>query len=407
MDNGYSRETDVMPAVAGSSWYYLRYMDPNNPDAIAKPEHINYWQDVDLYVGGAEHAVAHLMYARFWHKFLFDKGLVPTIEPFKKLINQGMIQGVIEFLYMLKEKEEGESVFYCTSVAEQHPEKDYVKIPIHVDFVTDYGSQNSYINKKGIDNFIKWRPAYKHAKFVCTKGIYQSGNFTPNANADESHFKTLSEVGKMSKSKFNVINPDHVVEEQSKPWDIQGIEGVSKFIKKFWRLFHNNENTLVISDEAANEDELKILHETIKKVNHDIEKFSFNTAVSQFMICVNKLKKLNCNKKEILTPLNILLAPFAPYITEEIHAKLGNTSSVHTMEYPEHQDKYLTTNSVAVPLCVNGKKRSEMMVSPDMPKQELEAAAKADAQIIKWTEGKDIVKVIVIPGKMVNIVVKG
>ncbi len=423
LENNYSRETDVMPAVAGSSWYYLRYMDPNNPDEFAKKENIDYWQDVDLYVGGAEHAVAHLMYARFWHKFLFDKDLVPTTEPFKKLINQGMIQGVIEFLYMLKEKENGESVFHCAGIAKLNDGVEYVKIPIHVDYVTDYGSKDSYINKKGIDNFIAWRPAYKNAKFVCSKGTYQSGKFTPIADATESHFLTLSEVGKMSKSKFNVINPDHVVEEygadcfrmyemflgpieQSKPWDIQGIEGVSKFVKKYWRLFHNDDNSFNVSEEAVNEDELKVLHESIKKINADIEKFSFNTAVSQFMICVNKLRKLNCNKREILSPLNILLAPFAPYITEEIHAKLGHDDSVHTNTYPQHEEKYLTSSSIAVPLCVNGKKRSELSVSPDMSKEDLEAAAKEDAQIIKWTEGKEIVKVIVIPGKMVNVVVK-
>jgi len=424
LENGYTRETDVMPAVAGSSWYYLRYMDPENPNEFANADKVNYWQDVDLYIGGAEHAVAHLMYARFWHKFLYDKGLVPTIEPFKKLINQGMIQGVIELLYMLKEKEGGESIFHCAGIAAKHPENNYVKIPIHVDFVSEYGSQNSYLNREGIDKFIAWRPAYANAKFVCSKGIYQSGKFTPNDNAEGSHLNTHSEVGKMSKSKFNVINPDHVVEEygadcfrmyemflgpieQSKPWDIKGIEGVSKFIKKYWRLFHNKENSWSISDEAANEDELKILHKTIKKVNYDIEKFSFNTSVSQFMICVNKLKKLNCNKKEILYPLNILLAPFAPYMTEELHAKFGETGSVHTSNYPMHEEKYLTSNSVAIPLCVNGKKRSELVISPDMAKPELEVAAKADAQIIKWTEGKNIVKVIVIPGKMVNIVVKG
>jgi len=424
LENGYTRETDVMPAVAGSSWYYLRYMDPNNSESLASKDAIQYWQDVDLYVGGAEHAVAHLMYARFWHKFLYDLGRVPTIEPFKKLINQGMIQGVIEFLYMLKEKQEGESVFHCAGIAKKHPENTYVKIPIHVDFVIDYGSKDSYLNKAGIDKFIEWRPAYKNAKFICTKGSYQSGKFTPAANATESHLSTHSEVGKMSKSKFNVINPDQVIEdygadcfrmyemflgpiEQSKPWDIKGIEGVSKFIKKFWRLYHNEENTFRISEEQPTEEELKILHETIKKVSSDIEKFSFNTAVSQFMICVNKLKKLNCNKKEILYPLNVLLAPFAPYITEEINAKFGDSTSVHHAHYPVHEDKYLTTNSLAIPLCVNGKKRSEIQISPDMSKEELESSARSDAQIIKWTEGKEIVKVIVIPGKMVNIVVKG
>ncbi len=423
LENGYSRETDVMPAVAGSSWYYLRYMDPQNDGSFASSEAIEYWQDVDLYVGGAEHAVAHLMYARFWHKFLHDKGLVPTIEPFKKLINQGMIQGVIEFLYMLREKENGESVFHCAGIADQHPENDYVKIPIHVDFVNDYGSKKSYLDKIGIDKFIAWRPAYKNALFICTKGNYQSGVFTPNSNDAESHLLTHSEVGKMSKSKFNVINPDQVVNdygadcfrmyemflgpiEQSKPWDIQGIEGVSKFVKKYWRLFHNEENAFTISEEKANEEELKILHETIKKVQSDIEKFSFNTAVSQFMICANTLKKLNCNKREVLYPLNILLAPFAPYITEEIHSKFGHKESVHHSAYPVHDEKYLTASTITIPLCVNGKKRSELIVSPNMSKDEMETAAKNDAQIIKWTEGKEIVKVIIIPGKMVNIVVK-
>ncbi|MEL6989177.1 MAG: class I tRNA ligase family protein, partial [Bacteroidota bacterium] len=310
---GYVRETDVMPAVAGSSWYFLRYMDANNENEFASKEAIDYWRDVDLYVGGSEHAVAHLMYARFWHKFLFDKGLVPTNEPFKKLINQGMIQGVIEFIYLQKEKEEGVSIFYCANLAKQMIDVDLVKIPVHIDFVNDYGSDTSYMNQASIDQFLRWRPEYRGAKFICANGVYQDGNFTATKDgAQATHLVTHSEVGKMSKSKFNVINPDDITNkfgtdcfrmyemflgpiEQSKPWDTNGIDGVHKFLRKYWSLFYNEQGAFLPKAGEADKADLKTLHTCIKKVNQDIERFSFNTCVSAFMVCVNELKKNKCN----------------------------------------------------------------------------------------------------------------
>jgi leucyl-tRNA synthetase len=423
LPDGRTRETDVMPAVAGSSWYFLRYMDPNNDQEFASQEAINYWKDVDLYIGGAEHAVAHLLYARFWHKFLFDTGRVPTNEPFKKLINQGMIQGVIEFIYMLREKVDGVAKFFCAGLAQKMEDTAFVKIPIHIDFVINYGSEQSYLNKKSIDKFLAWRPEYEGAIFECSKGTYQNGKFMPNGNHTDSELVTHSEVGKMSKSKFNVINPDDVVGkygadcfrmyemflgpiEQSKPWDMNGIDGVSKFIRKFWNLYHDAEGSFVVSEESANKEELKILHTAIKKMHNDVPNFSFNTAVSQFMVCTNELKKLNCNKKEVLEPLVRLLAPFAPFLTEELWHKLGNTDSVHLSSYPIHNEEYLKESAVMMPLSINGKKRSEIMVDVNLDKETVQKLALADESIQKWTEGKEVVKVIVVPKRMVNIVVK-
>ena len=424
LPDGRTRETDVMPAVAGSSWYFLRYMDPNNDKEFASQDNINYWKDVDLYIGGAEHAVAHLLYARFWHKFLYDTGRVPTNEPFKKLINQGMIQGVIEFVYMLREKVDGVSKFYCAGLAEKMEDLDFVKIPTHIDFVVDYGSDNSYLDKHSIDQFLAWRPEYEGAIFECSKGTYQNGKFTAKGKETNSELVTHSEVGKMSKSKFNVINPDDVVGkygadcfrmyemflgpiEQSKPWDINGIDGVSKFIRKFWNLFHNEEGVFSVSEEEATQEELKLLHTTIKKLHYDIPNFSFNTSVSQFMVCTNELKKLGSNKRAILDPLVRLLAPFAPFLTEELWHKLGHDTSVHLSSYPIHDEQYLKESEVMMPLSINGKKRSEIMVDVNLDKESIEKLALADETIMKWTEGKQVVKVIVVPKRMVNVVVKG
>ena len=415
-----TRELDTMPAVAGSSWYYLRYMDPNNDDSLAGSDEINYWQDVDLYVGGAEHAVAHLMYARFWHKFLYDMGIVPTVEPFKKLINQGMIQGVIEFIYLQKEKVDGINRFASAEVAEKETETDWVKIPVHVDFVTDYGNENSYLNQKGLQDFLDWRPDYKgNSSFQTSTGLYSSENIP-----DSIKITTLSEVGKMSKSKFNVINPDEVIErygadcfrmyemflgpiEQSKPWDMQGIDGVYKFIRRYLSLFFDGD-TFKVSHEKATPEELKILHKTIKKVNDDINRFSFNTCVSAFMVCVNELKKLNCNKREILDPLNTLLAPFAPYSTEEISRMLGNDLvSIHMTSFPVHDDQYLQEDAFEYPICFNGKKRGlHSFPSSYNPKQIQDEVQELEV-FQKWTEGLTVRKIIVVPKRMVNVVVSG
>ena len=417
LPDGTTRETDVMPAVAGSSWYYLRYMDPQNDEAFASSKVVNYWQDVDLYVGGSEHAVAHLMYARFWHKFLYDKGLVPSNEPFKKLINQGMIQGVIEFIFLDKNSPEAARRFVSADVAEQEPETDFAKIPVHVDFVSNYGSSNSYLDKEGIEKFIKWRPEYKNAIFEVIDGTYQSGQ-----EADDFKILTLSEVGKMSKSKFNVINPDEVIGqygtdcfrmyemflgpiEQSKPWDTKGIDGVYKFLKKYWSLFFNEKGEFEVSNEKPNPVELKILHTAIKKVTEDIERFSFNTCVSAFMVCVNDLRKENCNKRAILTELTQLLAPFAPHISEEIWHRLAKEGSVHHSLYPTANEAYLKEDSITYPISINGKKRATVDFPSDADKNTLEKAALELEVVQKWAAGKTIRKVIVVPKRMINVVV--
>ncbi|MEM1328769.1 MAG: leucine--tRNA ligase [Bacteroidota bacterium] len=402
-ENGYTRETDTMPAVAGSSWYYLRYMNPHNTESFASPQAINYWQDVDLYVGGAEHAVAHLMYARFWHKFLYDLGKVPTKEPFKKLINQGMIQGVIEFAYYHKSS----GKFISEDIIDQYDVNELAQMPVHIDFVTDYGSEESYLSEEGIEQFKNWRPEYKNAEFVTA--------------ADSDRFLTKSEVGKMSKSKFNVINPDEVVEtygadvfrmyemflgpiEASKPWDIQGITGVSKFIRRFWDLFFKNGN-LHLSDAKPTKAELKILHATIKKVGEDIERFSFNTCVSAFMEATNELRKLKCNKASILRPMVILLAPFAPYTTEELWQLMGENESVHKATFPAYNEAYLKEDEIEYPISINGKKRATAVFATDASKDAIEKAALELESIQKWLEGKTVRKVIVVPRRMVNIVV--
>ncbi|WP_235295890.1 leucine--tRNA ligase [Portibacter marinus] len=418
-EDGMTRETDTMPGYAGSSWYFLRYMDPNNEEAFASQEAVNYWQDVDLYIGGTEHAVGHLMYSRFWHKFLYDLGLVPTEEPFKKLINQGMIQGVIEYVYLSKEKEDGHSKFVCARIVEeQGNEEDYAKIPVYVDFVQGYGSPNSYLNVESIHRFVEWRPEYEDAIFQCGQGKYQKGK---NESVN-SHLVTSSEIGKMSKRYFNVVNPDDVVAdygadcfrmyemflgpiEQSKPWDTNGIDGISKFIRKYWSLFFDEEGKAIISDSKPDDKELKVLHTVIKKVNEDVERFSFNTAISAFMTAVNELRKLKCHKREILNSLNHLLAPFAPFLTEEVHEFLGGTESIHTLTYPEHNEEYLIESSVTYPICFNGKKRSEENFPADATNDEIMAAVKELTVFDKYTEGKTVRKIIVVPGRMINIVV--
>ncbi len=416
------RETDTMPGYAGSSWYFFRYMDAKNDEAFASEDALDYWKDVDLYIGGTEHAVGHLMYSRFWTKFLYDIGKVSVQEPFKKLINQGMIQGVIEFLYLAKEKIEGRSRFVCANIAEGEGVEHFSRIPIHIDFVENYGNKDSHINMNGIDSFVNWRPEYSDARFECGNGVYQNGHFEPKDSALDSHLVTSSEVGKMSKRYFNVVNPDVIVEkygadcfrmyemflgpiEQSKPWDTQGIEGVSKFIKRFWSLFYDNGQWIVNETEASKGD-LKSLHQTIKKVTKDLHAFSFNTCVSHFMVLVNDLKKSQCHSKHILEPAVRLLAPFAPFMTEELWSSFGNEGSVHHSAFPEFDETYLVEDTVTYPLCVNGKKRVLLDVPNGTSKEAIEKMATEMPELQKWIEGKTVVKVIVVPNKMVNFVVK-
>ena len=405
--DGMTREIDTMPGFAGSSWYFLRYMDPNNDEAPFSAEAVNYWKEVDLYVGGAEHAVGHLMYSRFWHKFMFDLGMVPTREPYKKLVNQGMLQGVIEFLYMLKEKQDGQSVFVSADQLSEYDGQEFAQIPVHIDFVTDYGKPESYLNEEGRKQFKAWRPDYAGAVFV--------------TNA-KGQVVTHSEIGKISKRYFNVVNPDDVVAqygtdcfrmyemflgplEDSKPWDTKGITGVSKFLRKFWNLFYKD-GQWAISEEKATPDELKILHTAIKKVNQDIANFSFNTCIAHFMVVTNDLKKVNCNKREVLEPLVVLMAPFAPFITEELWQQLGHEGSVHANgKYPEHNPAYLVQSTITYPVCVNGKKRATVTFAADATKDAIEQEALAVDEVQKWIDGKPIRKIIVVPKRMVNIVI--
>jgi leucyl-tRNA synthetase len=352
---------------------------------------------------------------------LFDKGLVPTNEPFKKLINQGMIQGVIETIHMQKEKVEGVNRFVCADIAAQDENNEYVNIPVHIDYVCDYGSDKSYLNLDSIKKFVDWRPSYADAIFVCGNGTYQNGVFTPTGDAADSHLVTKSEIGKMSKRLFNVVNPDDVVEqygadtfrmyemflgpvEQSKPWNTQGINGVAGFLRKYYELFHNGED-FAVSDAEPTKEEYKILHTVIKKVRTDIERFSLNTCVSGFMEAVNALRKVKCNKSAILQPLTVLLAPFAPHVAEEMWSQLGNEGSVTTVDFPEFNEDYLKEDSVEYPLCINGKKRATATFAADTSKADLEKEAVAHPNIQKHLEGKTVRKVIVVPGRMINIVV--
>ncbi len=424
LDNGFTRETDTMPGFAGSSWYFLRYMDPQNEEAFAGQDAINYWRDVDLYVGGTEHAVGHLMYSRFWHKFLFDKKLVPTKEPFRKLINQGMIQGVIEYLFLQKTKDSHQHRFVGADLVaeEQAKGQEFITIPVLVDYVTDYGSEHSYLDEKGIQKFIEWRPEYQEARFESKAGIWYKGTFNSKGEAAAMALPTHSEVGKMSKSKYNVINPDDVVEqygadcfrlyemflgpiEQAKPWDIQGIDGVSKFLRKLWNLFFDRNQEWIVTDEQPSKEEFKILHTAIKKVTEDIERFSFNTCVSAFMVATNDLKKTGCNKKAILKDLVRLIAPFAPHLAEELWHGIGEQGSVHHADYPELNKEYLKEDSIEYPISINGKKRATAHFPADATKEILEKEAIEIEDIQKWLEGKTVRKVIVVPKRMINIVV--
>ncbi len=387
---GHEIETTTMPGWAGSSWYFLRYMDPLNESAFVSQEAVNYWGNVDLYVGGSEHATGHLLYARFWHKFFADRGWVNTQEPFKKLVNQGMIQGMSAFVYRVK----GKNTFVSVGLKD-----NYETTALHVDVSLLKGDDLD------IEAFKNWRPEFKEAEFLLEGDQYICGR----------------EVEKMSKSKYNVVNPDDIVEkygadvlrmyemflgpiEQSKPWNTQGLSGVSNFLRKFWRLFYTND-IVAISDEAPNEKELKALHTCIKKVNEDIEAFSFNTSVSAFMICVNELTDLKCNKRKILEPLTVLLSPFAPHLAEELWEKLGYQPSVTQATYPEYEEKYLVESTKDYPVSFNGKVRFNISLPANMPKEEIEKAALTDARTEKYLDGKSIRKIIVVPGRIVNIVI--
>lgn len=393
----YAYELSTMPGWAGSSWYWYRYMDAQNDAEFAAREAVEYWRAVDLYIGGSEHATGHLLYSRFWNKFLKDLGYVPEEEPFKKLINQGMIQGRSSFVYrVLDEAGNGTNEFVSAGLKDA-----YRTVPLHVDV------NIVHHDVLDVEAFKRSRPDFADATFILENGKYLCGH----------------EVEKMSKSKYNVVNPDDIVEqfgadtlrlyemflgplEQSKPWNTNGIEGVYKFLRKLWRLFHDQDYNLDVSDEAPTPKELKSLHKIIKKVQDDIERFSFNTSVSAFMICVNELTDLKCNKKAILEDLVVVLHPYAPHITEELWALLGHEAgTLSYASYPTFNPDYLVESEFAYPISINGKMRMNLSIPLDLDQQAVEALVLGNEQVQHYLEGKAVKKMIVVKGRIINIVV--
>ncbi len=389
-EEGYPLELNTMPGFAGSSAYFLRYMDPRNHNALVSKEACNYWKNVDLYLGGSEHATGHLIYARFWNMFLYDLGIACEEEPFKKLINQGMIQGRSNFVYRIQ----GTNTFVSVGLKDQ-----YKTTEIHVDVNI---VKNDVLD---LEAFRAWMPEYATAEFILENGKYICG----------------WAIEKMSKSMFNVVNPDTIIEEYgadtlrlyemflgpleaSKPWDTQGIDGVYKFLRKFWRLFQIGEK-FSVSDETPSKEELKVLHKTIKKVEYDIENFSFNTSVPAFMICTNELTALKCNKRAILEPLVIALAPFAPHMAEELWSLLGHSQSITKETFPKWEEKYLVEDAFEYPVSFNGKVRFKLSMPLTATNADIEAAVKAAPESTKWLEGKEIKKMIIVPKKIVNVVI--
>ncbi|MCD4696543.1 MAG: class I tRNA ligase family protein, partial [Bacteroidales bacterium] len=388
---GYPLETNTMPGFAGSSGYYLRYMDPWNKNEYFSKEANEYWRDIDLYLGGDEHATGHLIYSRFWNMFLYDIGLVCEEEPFKKLINQGKIQGRSNFVYRIN----GTNKYVSFNLRKEHKTS---RLHVDVNMV-----ENDVLD---LESFKKWQPEFSDAKFILENGKYICG----------------WEVEKMSKSKHNVVNPDELIDhygadtfrlyemflgplESHKPWDTKGIEGVYRFMKKLWRLFFDENTNLIITDEKPDSKELKVLHQTIKKVKGDVERFSFNTIVSQYMICVNELSDLKCHKKQILEPLVVLISSYAPHIAEELWQKLGNTGSVTSTRFPEFVEEFVKENTFEYPVSFNGKMRFKLEMPVGASKDEVEKQALAHEKAQRWIDGKQIRKVIVVPNKIINIVV--
>jgi leucyl-tRNA synthetase len=457
----FRMEYNTMPGWAGSSWYFLRYMDPHNEQAFVSKEKADYWQQVDLYIGGAEHATGHLLYSRFWTKFLFDMGYINFDEPFKKLINQGMILGRSSFVYRLNFgitmkdvdliiKEHGEDaaseiipdmadntyrnlpdLFICKSLVDKYKNGEINKLQlissIHsikslsevfeenetkVNPEHEFSFQAIHVDISMVDNdildietFKNWRPEYKNAEFILEEGKYICG----------------SEIEKMSKSKYNVQTPDELVEkfgadtlrcyemflgplEQFKPWDVKGINGVNNFLKKLWRLFHQG-GSFTVSEGAPSAESLKTVHKTIKKVTEDIDRYSFNTVVSTMMICVNELTDQKCNNRQVLSDVVVLLSPYAPHMAEELWQLLGNTTSVTKAPWPAFNEAFLVESSINYPISFNGKVRFTLSLPADMPREEVEKVVMAEAKTQQYLEGNAIKKMIVVPGKIVNIVV--
>ena len=391
-------ELCTMPGFAGSSAYYLRYMDPKNDEALVSKEADEYWQNVDLYVGGTEHATGHLIYSRFWNKFLFDNGISCQEEPFHKLVNQGMIQGRSNFVYRVNSDDHSKApVFVSKGLKDQY---DTTPIHVWVNLV-----KNDILDTEAFKN---WRPEYKDAEFILEDGKYICG----------------WAIEKMSKSMYNVVNPDDIIAEYgadtlrlyemflgpveaSKPWDTNGIDGCFRFLKKFWNLFwEKNSDQLAVNDEEASKDSLKSVHKLIKKVSEDIEKFSYNTSISAFMIAVNELGQQKCHNRQLLQDMVVLIAPFAPHIAEELWHALGNEGSVCDAQWPSYDEKYLIESEMQLTISFNGKARFQMNFAADATNDQIEKAVLADERSAKYIDGKDILKVIVVPKRIVNIVLK-
>ena len=388
---GDRMETNVMPGWAGSSWYFIRYMDPENTKEFCSREKSNYWNQVDLYIGGAEHAVGHLLYSRFWVKFLFDKNLISFDEPFKKLINQGMILGRSNFVYRIKN---------TNKFVTYEKRKEYNVLKIHVDInIVD----NDILN---IEKFKSWRNEFKHAEFI----LNEKGNYTCGF-----------ETEKMSKSKHNVQTPDALIErygadtlrlyemflgplEQYKPWDVRGINGVHNFLKKFWRLVHDNQGNFSVVEEKPSEKNYKTLHKTIKKVEEELERNSFNTVVSTLMICVNELIDQKCNYREIISDFTILLSAYAPHISEEIWQKLGNKTTITKAKFPVFNDSFLTEDNINYPISFNGKTRFQLQLASNLSKEEIEKEVMKNDRTIKYIGTNTPKKIIIVPKRIVNIV---
>ncbi|SEN59913.1 leucyl-tRNA synthetase [Chitinophaga rupis] len=388
---GIRRETNTMPGYAGSSWYFLRYADPHNTTAFADRKAVDYWNQVDVYVGGAEHAVGHLLYSRMWTKALYDLGYIGFDEPYKKIINQGMIGGSSRLVYRVR----GTNTFVSHGLKDQ-----YETDPLHVDVNIVDGTELD------TDAFRQWKPDYREAEFILEDGKYICGSL----------------LEKMSKRLFNTVNPKDVVDkygadtyrmyemflgpiEQSKPWETKGIEGVHRFLKKLWRLYVDENKGLIVKDAPATPEELKVLHKTIQKIDGDTSNFSYNTAVSQFMICLNELSSLKCNKRSILEPLLVLLCPYAPHVTAELWQLLGNTSSILEAAYPVFDEQYVKESSFTYPIAVNGKTRTEMGFALDADNGAIEQEVLANEVVQRWMEGKPLKKVVIVKGRMINVVV--
>ena len=390
-EDGFELEKSTMPGWAGSSWYMFRYMDAHNNDAFVDEEKQQYWQNVDLYIGGSEHATGHLLYSRFWTKFLYDLGYLSVDEPFQKMINQGMIQGRSNFVYRI----EGENKFVSHGLKDQ-----YKTQRLHVDVNIVHN------DSLDIEAFKRWRPEHADAEYILEDGKYICG----------------AEVEKMSKSKYNVVNPDDVIEkygadtlrlyemflgplEQFKPWNTNGIDGTAKFLKKLWRLFHDADGNFKVEEGEPDKKALKALHQAIQKAEYDIEHFSFNTSVSTFMICVNTLTDLKCNNKSVLSDLVRIIAPYAPHICEELWSLLGNKQSISEAGWPTFNPDFVKEDEHTYPVSVNGKHRDNMTFALDAPKEEIEKAVLDNPKVQKWIEDKPIKKMIIVPKKIVNIVV--